>query len=68
MIKNLKDLPLFLSIKDLVGLGLFKNGQAVHKARRKGEAPPEIYISTKVIKFPKDDLLQWLKDKEMGHE
>lgn len=52
----------FLTILDLVNLGLFSSEQTCYKMRRLGHSPPYIQIAPKVIRFPKKLLIKWIDD------
>ncbi len=65
--KNLKELleelPPFLNAPNLVQIGLYPSKISVYKALERGEAPPFFYISKRKIRFPKNELIGWLKER-----
>lgn len=65
-ISDLEKMPAFLTADNLVELGLFCSRQSVYKARENGYAPPEIMIGKRSLRFPKDDLIQWLETFKMN--
>ena len=59
----LKEVPNFLSVGDLIQTGLYPSPIAVYKAKERGEAPPCIHISIRKIRFPKNALICWLRER-----
>ena len=67
ILNSLDAAPAFLEGDDLVAMGLFPSRMALHKARERGNAPPEIMLSKRVIRFPKESLIEWLDEKRGTH-
>ena len=65
--ENFEDLlegsPNFLNVSDLVEVGLYPTKVSVYKALQRREAPPSIHISVGKIRFPKNELICWLRER-----
>ena len=61
--KDFSDAPALMSVDDLVQRGLYPTRLAAHKARERGIAPPEIYLSKRAVRFPKSGVIEWLQGK-----
>ena len=59
----LKKFPEFLRASDLIELGLYKGRADVTVAKKKGDCPPFIKISSHKFLFPKTSLVSWLMGK-----
>lgn len=57
------NLPENCRTEDLVKAGIYHSAGASCMARKKGNCPPYIRIGGKII-YPKDGVIQWLKDQK----
>ena len=62
--KILENAPEFLTASQIVDLGLFSSKMSFYKARSRGETPPALQISKQKLRFPKKNLISWLKAKQ----
>lgn len=60
---NLKKYPNFLSVDDLVHLGLYESSKQFYNAYLNNNTPPCLLIGKRRL-FPKEALQDWLEDKK----
>jgi len=53
-------LPDFISATDLVKLGIFSSPAAVRSARKAGQLPTHLQISTRNVRYPKKYFIEWI--------
>lgn len=63
--KMLQPYPNLLTVKHLIELDIYGSAHAVSRARAKGTAPPVLEFGSKKLRFPKQKLIEWLRDKEV---
>lgn len=61
--RSLKKLPKFLRASHLIKLGIYSGRSDVTVAKRNGQGPPYIKISSHKVLFPRDALIAWLLEK-----
>ncbi len=57
-------LPILASTKDLKKIGLYRSDQAAAAARRKGMGPPFFKINARVILYPREGVIEYLKNSK----
>ncbi len=56
-----ESLPELIAPKELVLIGLFPSLTTLHRLRKRGDGPGYFLLSQKVIRYPKDELIKYLK-------
>ena len=59
--------PSVLETKDLIEIGLYKTNQSASQARKRGIAPPFFDIEGRGYIYPKEALIEWLKNRKQSH-
>lgn len=54
-------LPELLSASDLVYHGIYSSEESAQRARRRGNCPPYVKLNSRVIRYPKAALIEWLR-------
>lgn len=57
---SLEKLPEFISVNDLIELGIFTNNTSAYLARRRGQSPDYIKLNKKII-YAKSSVIEWIK-------
>ena len=60
--------PSVLETKDLIEIGLYKTNQSASQARKRGIAPPFFDNEGRGYIYPKEALIEWLKNRKQSHE
>jgi hypothetical protein len=67
VIKDIEhNLPEFLRAKDLITCGLFKTRSDISWAKRRGQTPPAVRLSSHKIVYPRASLCIWLREKALN--
>ena len=56
----LSELPEFISGRDLITLGLFRDQKAIHMARKRGYSPDYVYLGRRIV-YPKQGVISFLE-------
>jgi hypothetical protein len=56
-------LPALASTWDLIELGLFGSENAAYRARKRNDGPPYIRVNSRVIRYPKQGVLDFLRER-----
>lgn len=63
-----RELPEFCGVKDLIKVGIFKNGTSACEARQAGNSPPYFQIAKRRrVMYPKNEVIAWVKGKMNVH-
>ena len=60
-------LPELATTKDLIDIGIFNNDQAAAAARRKNNGPEFFRLNERVIRYPREGIINFLKSS-MGNK
>lgn len=59
----LEKYPYFMTVNNLIELGMYKSREHAYFLRKRGYTPDYIYINPKKIVYTKDAVLEFMKDK-----
>jgi hypothetical protein len=61
--ESLKNIPDFLTSKDLIKLGLFNSPSNICHEAKRGCCPPRVRMGTRKVVYPKNLLIEWLSER-----
>jgi hypothetical protein len=60
-LEKLNSLPDFSSTTDLIDSGVFTTKETLSRLRREGKGPPFVVINASSIRYPRQELIEWVK-------
>lgn len=58
-----RKMPEIMSTKDLINLGMFKSRATWTNMRKRNQGPEYLIFNNKMIVYPKECVLKWLREK-----